>query len=48
MREPGGFEHFVVFKDDDCTVKQGADTVAMLASLAVDPGIADMKLMPLP
>ena len=48
MREQGGFERFVVSKDDDCTVRQGADTAAMFASLAAEPGTADMKLVPLP
>ncbi len=48
MREQGGFERFVDFKDDDCIVREGADTAAMFAALVAKPATADMKLVPLP
>ena len=48
MREQGGFERFVNFKNDDCIVREGADTAAMFAALVAEPGTADMKLVPLP
>ena len=40
------FGDFIAFKNDDCFVKDGIDAMAMFRALAADPGISDMKLVP--
>lgn len=48
LRETGSFASYVTFKDDDCMVKDDADTGAMFAAMAADPVPSPSKLVAIP
>lgn len=46
LRDAGTFDAFIAFKDDDCLIRDGADTTAMFKAFAADPGPQTVKMVP--
>lgn len=46
LKDAGKYDSYIAFKDDDCVVKDGADTTALFKAIAADPGPQTAKIVP--
>ena len=47
LRESGRFAAAIDFEDDDCFIRDGADSAAMFRTLAAEAGKPTLRLVPL-